>query len=228
MCPNPDPKGKTFTYDDHGDSGWVLLWQSGLFQKRHGCSLGQSRHWGGMIEMWREVQTFLSPSIWHSTISRGPFLLLSPHWFHVSGSDYLNRFKPACCLLCLPMLLLSHVSLDPVSIHRHQLTPTDTDTDTERGKKLLFILLLCFHTQPWTLPVCLGLHTRGNTPPQHNVPPAFLFAVPPTSIHPLSYHTWPAARLASVNPGAASQTKGSSNQIYVGLGLLWNVAVEHV
>lgn len=159
-------------------------------------------------------------------ISRGPFLLLSPHWFHVSGSDYLNRFKPACCLLCLPMLLLSHVSLDPVSIQRHQLTPTDTDT--ERGKKLLFILLLCFHTQPWTLPVCLGLHTRGNTPPQHNVPPAFLFAVPPTSTHPLSYHTWPAARLASVNPGAASQTKGSSNQIYVGLGLLWNVAVEHV
>lgn len=146
MCPNPDPKGKTFTYDDHGDSGWVLLWQSGLFQKRHGCSLGQSRHWGGMIEMWREVQTFLSPSIWHSTISRGPFLLLSPHWFHVSGSDYLNRFKPACCLLCLPMLLLSHVSLDPVSIHRHQLTPTDTDRHWTGKKTFIHPVIVLPHT----------------------------------------------------------------------------------
>lgn len=119
--------------------------------------------------------------------------------------------------LCLPMLLLSHVSLDPVSIHHHQLT--QKHTHTEWGGTFIHPVIVLPHTA-MTLPVCLGLHTRGNTPPQHNVPPAFLFAVPPTSTHPLSYQTWPAARLASVNPSVASQTKGSSNQICVGLGLL--------
>lgn len=35
---------KKFTYDDNRDGRWVLLRLGGLFQKRHGCSLGQSRH----------------------------------------------------------------------------------------------------------------------------------------------------------------------------------------
>lgn len=137
---------------------------------------------------------------------------------------FLNRFKLTCCLCvcqCCCGLSLAEI-----------LSPSTTiswlrNTGIE-GEKNLYSSCYCTSTHSHDPPCLSGASHTWKHPPQHNVAPAFLFAVPPTFTHPLSYQMWPGARLASVNPGTASQTKGSSNQIYVGLGLLWNVAGEHV
>lgn len=94
------------------------------------------------------------------------------------ASYYLNRFKPAC-FLC-PCQKGGKTFIHPVIVRPHI---------------------------DMTLPVCLGF-THVETP-QHNTHcvPAFLFSLSSTSTHPLSRHTWPAARLASVNPRWRSLNK---------------------
>lgn len=74
------------------------------------------------------------------------------------------------------------------------------------GEKLLFILLLCIHTQTWPSLSVWDSHTLKH-PNTTQCVPAFLFSHSSTSTHPLSRHTWPAARLASVNPRRRSLNK---------------------
>lgn len=75
------------------------------------------------------------------------------------------------------------------------------------GKTFIHPVIVHPHTD-MTLPVCLGIHTHVETPQHNTVCPGFsLFPLVNIHTHPLSRHTWPAARLASVNPRWRSLNK---------------------
>lgn len=92
----------------------------------------------------------------------------------------------------------------------------------------LYSSCYCAFTHSYGPPCLSGASHTWKHPATTQHAPSFSHCRPAVSTNPTSYRTWPGAELASVNPGTAFQTKGTSNQIYVGLGLLWNVAVEHV
>lgn len=172
------PAGK-LTDDDHREGRWMLLWHGGLFQKRHGCSLGQSRHcgtpqqhkWGGLPDVSRAIcwsKRISSPVLCPSTIP-------TFHWWIIwTGS---NRSS------CLPMLPLSHVCLDPVAIHHHQLT--QERTHSRREKKAFYASCYCAFTHSYDTPLSVWGFRHVKTL-HHNTtcPPDFFYTfTPPTSAH---------------------------------------------
>lgn len=116
---------------------------------------------------------------------------------------------------CLLELLLSYVSLDPVSVDHHQLTQKHTLVGGG-----LYSSCYCAFTHSYGPPCLSGASHTWKHPATTQHAPSFSHCRPAVSTNPTSYRTWPGAELASVNPGTAFQTKGTSNQIYVGLGLL--------